>query len=53
MSSIKDLKNEFNLVQGLYEKEKDLKVKEVYKKRLLEIAKEVGRIVLQDENTQE
>ncbi len=49
MSNIKNLTNEFNLIQILYQKEKDFKVKEVYRKRILEIAKEVGKIVLQDQ----
>ena len=51
MSSIEDLTNEFNLIRGLYEKEKDLKVKGVFRKQLLEIAKEVGKIALQDQIT--
>lgn len=51
MSSIKDLTKEFNIIQVLYKKEKDYKVKEVYKKRLLEIAKEVGKIILQEQAT--
>jgi len=41
-SVFEDLKNEFYTLQKLYEKEKDLKVKTVYKERLLEIAKEIG-----------
>ncbi|MHB1043692.1 MAG: hypothetical protein ACYC0Q_12770 [Eubacteriales bacterium] len=52
MSSIEDLTNEFSLIQGLYEKEKDLKVKEVFRKQLLEIAKEIGYILLQDQITE-
>lgn len=37
-----DLKNKFYTIQELYEKEKDLKVKTFYKKRLLEIARRIG-----------
>lgn len=52
MSSIEDLTNEFNILQEIYEKEKDLKVKEVFRKQLLEIAKEIGYILLQDQITE-
>ena len=45
-SVFEDLKNEFYTLQKLYEKEKDLKVKTVYKERLLEIAKEIGETFL-------
>ncbi len=41
-----DLKNEFYTFQKLYEKEKDLKIKTVYKERLLEIAMEIGKTSL-------
>lgn len=37
-----DLKNKFYTLRKLYEKEKDLKVKTIYKERLLEIAKTIG-----------
>lgn len=37
-----DLKNKFFTLQKLYEKEKDLKLKTVYKERLLGIARRIG-----------
>ena len=43
--SIEDLKSEFYKLQKLYEKEKDLNVKAVYRERFLEIAKEIGELV--------
>lgn len=49
MSNIDELANEFYIYQELYEKEQDPKVKEVLVKRLLELARAVGNMIVKEQ----